>query len=103
MLRLAADRKGLDRPALYVALSQIRLRLNPSGRDADCAVRDEHPLDRDIHAVLKNILNVSARAYGVQRSLANDLEKLMALLLKQEWKVSKGEATNGELGGGDVA
>jgi hypothetical protein len=103
LLRLAADRKGLDRPALYAALSKIRLRLNPSGRDADRAVRNEHPLDRDIHSILEHILNVDARAHDVQGALAKELERLMALLLKQEWKVSKSEATTGELGGGDVA
>ena len=103
LLRLAASHKGLVRRALYAALSEIRLRLNPSGRNADCAIRDEHPLDRDIHATLEKILNVGARAYDEQRMLAAELERLMALLLKQEWKVSKSEATTGELGGGDVA
>lgn len=78
-------------------LSEIALRLNPLGRDESHEVRGCHPLDRDIHMLLEQVLQCKSTLHQCGDDLASQLERAIALLLKKEWSVSKREAVTGQL------
>ena len=82
---------------IFRCVSEIALRLNPDGRSEEPDRRDAQPLDRDIHAILVEIVGSSREQRAVHNDMANRLEAAVALLLKEEWRKSKSEATNGHL------
>ena len=78
---------GSPTTATRFEVAQIAMRLNPAGFSEKQTDRDAHPLDRDIHAILEQII---AGKSGPDQ--ATKLERAVALLLKQEWQKSKREA-----------
>lgn len=102
---LRAPVAGSKRNALEVhrLRAEIVLRLNPTGRSVDQAVRDKHPHDRDLQEILDELWNDSGTSRKAHTDLAARLERSMQELLKQEWSVSKREAITGEIAGTDTA
>lgn len=95
LLRWSARRQKIDWQEALRCASGIRLRLNPLGRGAAPAGIDLHPLDREAHHLLDEIMATSPRDRGDHRRFADALEIVLAKLLKQEWDKSKSEATAG--------
>lgn len=77
--------------------SEIRLRLNPAGRE-DAAAGGRHTLDHAVHASLDAIRRLDRKAGGNHDGSADTLERATADLVKHEWDKSKGEAVTGRLG-----
>jgi sigma54-dependent transcription regulator len=101
LLRCSSEQKRIDCECVYSQCSQIRLRLNPAGRNPAPPSGDKHDLDRTIHSTLDQIVTSATSDYAKHPALADHLETAMAQLLKQEWDKSKQEAINGKLASGD--
>lgn len=97
-MRWSANRHRIDWEKVYLLCSEIRLRLNPAGRELPRPSEDKHPLDRTIHALLDEIVDSSSKDRTYHRGYADSLEAAMAKLLKQEWDKSKQEAVDGHIG-----
>ena len=91
------DWTRLDRLA-----SEIRLRLNPAGRQVTAA-GGKHALDYVIHACLDALDGLDRTAGARHAGSADALERAVADLLKHEWDRSKGEAVSGRIGERDGA
>lgn len=77
--------------------SGVRLRLNPAGRGPAPAGGDKHPKDRQIHRDLDALDRAGPTGNPQHAGIAEQLERHLADLLKQEWDVSKDEAVTGKL------
>ena len=77
--------------------SEIRLRLNPLARE-DASATGPHRLDHAVHAALDTLRELDRKAAGPHDGPADELERAIADLLKQEWTKSKREAVTGKLG-----
>lgn len=97
LLRTSGEGIAIEWPTVFKQVSELALRLNPLGRSGNQTEQDRHPLDRDIHLILSEILRSTRDPKPEHHDLATHLEKAVALLLKQEWKVSKDEAQSGKL------
>lgn len=98
-LRVSGAGTALDFLEAQRLRAEIILRLNPAGRSEDQAVRDAHPHDRDLHEILDKLWADSGTPGEDHTALAARLERSVQELLKQEWSVSKREATTGEIAG----
>lgn len=94
-LRSSASGVEVEWSPIFETISEISLRLNPSGRSTIDDERNKHPLDRDIHVVLEEILGSTHKTAVEHSEFAARLENNVALLLKREWEVSKREAEEG--------
>lgn len=97
LLRWSAHRHSIDWHRVLRLCSEISMRLNPSGRDPDISGEQKHALDRQIHALLDEILLTSAKRRADHQRIGDALEIAIAKLLKQEWDKSKIEALDGKL------
>lgn len=80
--------------------AELRLRLNPVGREPAPPAGDTHDLDRRLHSTLADVGTMVVGGQVTSTSTAARLEDDMADLLKAEWEKSKCEAESGILGGG---
>lgn len=97
LLRSSARNATVDWMKVDQLRSGVRLRLNPAGRGLVPAGVDAHPKDRLIHADLDALGQAGPTGTGQHADIADQLERHMADLLKQEWDVSKDEAVTGRL------
>jgi hypothetical protein len=98
-LRWSAKRHRIDWEKVYLLCSEIRLRVNPAGRDVVENKNGEHQRDRAIHSLLDKIITTSSKDREAHCDYAEELEAAMANLLKQEWDKSKQEAIDGCVAG----
>ncbi len=77
--------------------AEITLRLNPITREEPPAGDDDHRKDRAVHRATRAVLSVGPRERKRHGALAEDIERAVQALLKQEWQVSKTEAQSGLL------
>jgi hypothetical protein len=100
LLRASARNATIDWMKVDQLRSGVRLRLNPAGWGLAPAGVDKHPKDRLIHADLDALGRAGLTETGQHAGIADQLERHVADLLKQEWDVSKDEAVTGSLKAG---
>lgn len=97
LLRASARNEMLEWQKVDRLRSGVRLRLNLAGRGPVPAGFDKHPKDRQIHGDLDALDQAGPAGNAQHAGIAEQLERHMADLLKQEWDVSKDEAVTGKL------
>lgn len=97
LLRASTWNETVDWMKVDQLQSGVRLRLNPAGWGPAPSGVNEHPKDRLIHADLDALDQAGSTGNGQHAGVADQLERHMAELLKQEWDVSKDEAVKGKL------
>jgi hypothetical protein len=97
LLRASARNENVEWQKVDRLRSGVRLRLNPAGRGPAPVGVDKHPKDRQIHGDLDALDHAGPTGNPQHAGIAEQLERHMADLLKQEWDVSKDEAVTGRL------
>lgn len=102
LLRSSGSGDKINWLDIYVACSDISLRLNPVTRQPLNVGQGEHLNDRAVQVAVDNILLSPRRDRREHVRLAMALEIAVQKVLKQEWQVSKKEAKTGTLAGTEM-